>query len=58
VSINKPFKHPVHKHYDAWLNNKDNHILTPSGKTKKASVSITVEWTSKAEKEAPVNIIP
>jgi hypothetical protein len=23
VSINKPFKHLVHKHYNAWLN-KDN----------------------------------
>jgi hypothetical protein len=35
VSINKPFKHLVRKHYDAWLN-KDNHILTASGKIKGA----------------------
>jgi hypothetical protein len=33
-SINKSFKHLVRKHYDVWLN-KDNHILTPSGKKKK-----------------------
>jgi phage host-nuclease inhibitor protein Gam len=51
VSINKPFKH-----YDAWLN-KDNHILTPGGKTKRASVSIIVEWILKAWEEMPVSII-
>jgi hypothetical protein len=34
-SINTPFKHLVHKHYDAWLN-KDNHIFTPSRKIKRA----------------------
>jgi hypothetical protein len=56
VSINKPFKHLVRKHYDAWLN-KDNHILTLSGKIKRASASIIVEWISKAWKEVPVNII-
>jgi hypothetical protein len=50
VSVNKPFKHLACKHYDVWLN-KDNHILTPSGETKRASVSITVEW-----KEVPVSI--
>jgi hypothetical protein len=33
ISINKPFKHLVRKHYVAWLN-KDNHILTSSGKRK------------------------
>jgi hypothetical protein len=38
TSINKPFKHLVHKHYDAWLS-KDNHRLTPSGKIKK-SISV------------------
>jgi hypothetical protein len=38
--------------------NKDNHILTPSGKIKRASGSIIVEWISKAWKEVPVNIIP
>jgi hypothetical protein len=32
--------------------------LTPSDKTKRASMSITVEWTSTAGKEAPVSIIP
>jgi hypothetical protein len=57
VSINKAFKHLVHKHYDAWLN-KGNHILTPSGKIKRTSASIIVEWISKALKEVPVNTIP
>jgi hypothetical protein len=57
VSINKPFKHLVHKYYDVWLS-KDNHILTPSGKIKRASASIIVEWISKAWKEVSVNIIP
>jgi hypothetical protein len=33
VLINKPSKHLARKHYDAWLN-KDNHILTLSGKIK------------------------
>jgi uncharacterized protein YbgA (DUF1722 family) len=33
VSINKPFKHLVYKHYDAWLN-KDNYIWTYSDKIK------------------------
>jgi hypothetical protein len=47
VPINKPLKHLVHKHYDAWLN-KDNHILTPSGEIKRTS-SIIVEWISKAK---------
>jgi hypothetical protein len=36
VSINKPFKHLIHRHHDDWLN-KDNHILTPSGKIKSIS---------------------
>jgi hypothetical protein len=57
VSINKPFKHLVHKPCVAWLN-KDNHILTAIGKIKRASVSITVEWISKAWKEVPDSIIP
>jgi hypothetical protein len=39
VSINKLFKHLVRKRYDAWLN-KDNHILTTSGKIKTASGSV------------------
>jgi hypothetical protein len=38
VPINKPFNHLVRKHYDTW-SNKDNHILTPSGKIKE---SVTV----------------
>jgi hypothetical protein len=42
VSINKPFKYLVCKHYDAWLD-KDNHILIPSGKIKRISVSVIVE---------------
>jgi hypothetical protein len=42
VSINKPFKHLVCKHYDACLN-KDNHIMTPSSKIKRASASI--KWS-------------
>jgi hypothetical protein len=54
VSINKPFKHLVSKHCDAWLN-KDNHILTLN---KSASVSIIVEWISKAWKKVALNIIP
>jgi hypothetical protein len=57
MSINKPFKHLVCKHYDAWLN-KDNHILAPSDKMKGASLSIVVEWIPKAWKEVSVNIIP
>jgi hypothetical protein len=56
ASINKPFKHLVCKHYDHWLN-KDNHILTSSGKIKRTSASIIVEWISKAWKEVPINII-
>jgi hypothetical protein len=27
VSVNKPFKHLVHKHYDSWLN-KESYIDT------------------------------
>jgi hypothetical protein len=42
VSVNKPFKHLIHKHHDAWLN-KDSHILTPSGKIKRAAASVIVE---------------
>jgi hypothetical protein len=57
VSFNKPFRHLLCKHCNAWLD-KDNHILTPSGKIKRASASIIVEWISKAWKEVPVNIIP
>jgi hypothetical protein len=57
VSINEPFRHHFHKHYDAWLN-KDNHMVTPSGKIKRASGSISVEWISKVLKDVPVNIIP
>jgi hypothetical protein len=57
MSINKPFKHLVRKHCDAWLN-KYNHILTSSGKIKRASASIVAEWISKAWKEVPENIIP
>jgi hypothetical protein len=56
VSINKPLKHLLRKRHDAWLN-KDSHILTPSGKIKRASASITVEFMSKGWKEVPVNII-
>jgi hypothetical protein len=55
VSINKPFKHLVCKHYDAWLN-KDHNIWKPGGKTNRASVSIRVEWISKAWKDVQVNI--
>jgi hypothetical protein len=43
VSVNKPLKRLVHKHCDVWLN-KGNHTLTPSGKIKRASASIIVEW--------------
>jgi hypothetical protein len=57
LSVSKPFRHLVCKHYDVWLN-KDNHILTPSSKVKRASASIIVEWISKAWKDVPVNIIP
>jgi hypothetical protein len=57
VSINKPFKHLVHKRYDDWLN-KDNHIMTPSGKIRIASAPIIVQLMSKGWKEVPVNIIP
>jgi hypothetical protein len=42
VSVNKVFKYLVCKRYVAWMN-KDNLILTPSGKIKRASVSIIVE---------------
>jgi hypothetical protein len=57
VSVNKPFKQLVCKHCDAWLN-KDSHILTPSGKIKRALASIIMEWMSKAWKEVPFNVIP
>jgi hypothetical protein len=57
MSVNKPYKHLVHKHYDANLN-KNNHIFIPSGKIKRALVSIIVKWIPKAWKEVPVNIIP
>jgi hypothetical protein len=57
VSINKPVKHLVCKHYDAWLN-KDNHILISSSNIKRASTSIIVEWIPNVWKEEPVNIIP
>jgi hypothetical protein len=57
LSINKPFKHVVCKHYDAWLN-KDNHILTLSDKINRSSALITVECISKAWIKVPVNIIP
>jgi hypothetical protein len=53
VSNNESFEHHVRKHYDAWLN-KDNHILTPSGKIKRTSVSIIVEWISKSWEKMPV----
>jgi hypothetical protein len=52
ISIKKLFKHLVRKHYDTWLN-KDNHISTPSGKIKRASASIIMEWISRAWKEEP-----
>jgi hypothetical protein len=39
VSIKKPFKLLVCKHYDVWLN-KDSHIFTPSAKIKK-NISIS-----------------
>jgi hypothetical protein len=42
VSVNKPFKNLIHKRYDAWLN-KDSHILTPSGKVKRAAASIIMQ---------------
>jgi hypothetical protein len=45
VSVNKPFKHLVCKHRDAWLN-KDNCILTPSGKIKSVSVNNGVDVKS------------
>jgi hypothetical protein len=50
VSINNPFKHLVRKHCEVWLN-KENHVLTSSGKIKKASASIIVEWISKVWKK-------
>jgi hypothetical protein len=33
-------------------------MLTPNGKIKRASMSVIVQWISKAWKEMPVNIIP
>jgi hypothetical protein len=57
VSASKPFKHLVRNDYDAWLD-KDNLILTPSGKIKRALASVIVEWISKAWKEVAVTIIP
>jgi hypothetical protein len=47
VSVNKLFRHPVHKHYNAWLS-KDNHTLTPSGKIKRSTTLIIMQWISKA----------
>jgi hypothetical protein len=55
VSINTPFKHLGRKQYDSWLN-KDDHILTPSGKIKRASAPIIVRWITKAWKEVLVGI--
>jgi hypothetical protein len=49
VTINKPFKHLVHKHCDPWLN-KGNHILTLSEKIERSSASVMVEWISKSQK--------
>jgi hypothetical protein len=57
MSITRSFKHLVRTHYSAWLN-KYIHILTLSGKIKKASASVILEWISKAWKEVPGNIIP
>jgi hypothetical protein len=49
VSINKPFKHLVRKHYDAWP--------IPSGKTRRVSASTVVEQIT-TWKRVPANIIP
>jgi hypothetical protein len=57
VSVKKPFKHLVCKHYDAWLN-KVKHTLTPSGIIKTSSASITVEWILKTWKDMLNNNIP
>jgi hypothetical protein len=53
VSNNKPLKHLACK----ASSNKDNHILAPTDKIKRASASI-VEWISDAWKEVPITIIP
>jgi hypothetical protein len=58
VSINKPFKHLVCKHYDAWLNKDNQSYIAPSGKIKRSSAPIIVECISKAWIKVPVNIIP
>jgi hypothetical protein len=56
VSVNKQCKHLSCKHYVAWVN-KDSHLLTHSGKLKRASASMIVEGISKAWNEVPLNII-
>jgi hypothetical protein len=39
LSVNRPFKHLVRKHFNPWLN-KNNHILKINGKIKSASASV------------------
>jgi hypothetical protein len=51
VSINRPFKHLVRKHYVAWLN-KDNHILTPTTKIKRASASVVLHDNARPDTAA------
>lgn len=43
VVVNKPFKDHLRQLYTDWLL-KGNHALTPSGKLKKAPVSLLAEW--------------
>jgi len=50
MALNWSFKDGTRKHYDVWLN-EDNHDLTPSGKMKRASESVIVEWISEAWKK-------
>ena len=52
----RSFKDRIHKHYDVWLND-DNHALTSSGKIKRSSASVIVEWISEAWKEVLENMI-
>jgi hypothetical protein len=55
--LNKLFSHLVCRQYDTLLN-KNNHILTLSGKMKSASASLIRECLSKVWKEMPFIIIP
>ena len=52
VSINKPFKDNLRRHYDAWLS-RDDLAITPAGNIKRASLSQVTSWVLAAWEEIP-----